>query len=112
MCGRYVTPDKEAVLLRWPKIRCDVQTTWQHGTNVAPTRTVPILIQAPDGGLAVQAARWTRLADCPGFIHSFNGPHSLFVDTIRACRSLAVAQQFGHCLLYISPSQRDRNQHR
>jgi len=58
MCGRYVTPDKEAVLLRWPKIRCDVQTTWQPGTNVAPTRTVPILIQAPDGGLAVQAARW------------------------------------------------------
>src|SRR5215468_7904565 len=28
---------------------------------------------------AVQAARWTKIADGTGFIHSFNGPHSLFV---------------------------------
>src|SRR6185437_15864932 len=33
----------------------------------------------------VQARRWTRLPD-GGFIHSFNGPHSLFVDTIRSLR--------------------------
>lgn len=45
---------------------------------------------------AVQAMRWTKLADGTGFIHSFNGPHSLFVDTIRSCRSLAVAHQLGH----------------
>lgn len=48
---------------------------------------------------AVQAARWTRLADGTGFIHSFNGPHSLFVDTIRSCRALAVAHQLGHALM-------------
>lgn len=48
---------------------------------------------------AVQAARWTRLADGTGFIHSFNGPHSLFVDTIRSCRALAVAHQLGHVLM-------------
>ena len=48
---------------------------------------------------AVQAARWTKLADGSGFIHSFNGPHSLFVDTIRSCRSLAVAHQLGHVLM-------------
>lgn len=48
---------------------------------------------------AVQAARWTKLADGTGFIHSFNGPHSLFVDTIRSCRVLAVAHQLGHALL-------------
>ena len=46
---------------------------------------------------AVQAARWTRLPD-GGFIHSFNGPHSLFVDTIRSLRSLALAHQLGHRL--------------
>ena len=45
---------------------------------------------------AVQAARWTRLADGTGFIHSFNGPHSLFVDTVRSLRSLAIAHQLGH----------------
>ncbi len=47
---------------------------------------------------AVQAARWT---DIPGggFIHSFNGPHSLFVDTIRSCRILMVAHQLGHVLM-------------
>jgi hypothetical protein len=48
---------------------------------------------------AVQAARWTKLADGTGFIHSFNGPHSLFVDTLRSCRSLAVAHQLGHALM-------------
>ncbi len=48
---------------------------------------------------AVQAARWTKLADGTGFIHSFNGPHSLFVDTIRSCRSLAVAHRLGHLLM-------------
>lgn len=48
---------------------------------------------------AVQASRWTKLADGTGFIHSFNGPHSLFVDTIRSCRSLAVAHQLGHKLM-------------
>jgi len=48
---------------------------------------------------AVQAARWTKLADGTGFIHSFNGPHSLFVDTIRTLRALAVAHQLGHVLM-------------
>ena len=48
---------------------------------------------------AVQAARWTKLADGTGFIHSFNGAHSLFVDTIRSCRALAVAHQLGHVLM-------------
>ncbi len=48
---------------------------------------------------AVQALRWTRIADGTGFIHSFNGSHSLFVDTIRSCRSLAVAHALGHVLM-------------
>jgi unsaturated chondroitin disaccharide hydrolase len=48
---------------------------------------------------AVQASRWTKLADSTGFIHSFNGPHSLFVDTIRSCRSLAAAHELGHVLM-------------
>ena len=48
---------------------------------------------------AVQAIRWTTTADGDGFIHSFNGPHSLFADTIRSLRSLALAHQLGHRLL-------------
>jgi unsaturated chondroitin disaccharide hydrolase len=44
---------------------------------------------------AVQAHRWTKIKD-GGFIYSFNGPHSLFVDTIRSLRSLAVAHKLGH----------------
>ncbi len=47
---------------------------------------------------AVQASRWSRTADGDGFIYSFNGPHSLFSDTIRSCRALAVAHQLGHML--------------
>jgi len=48
---------------------------------------------------AIQASRWSRTADGGGFIYSFNGPHSLFVDTIRSLRSLAVAHQLGHVLM-------------
>ena len=33
-----------------------------------------------------------------GFIHSFNGAHSLFVDTIRSLRALALSHQLGHRL--------------
>lgn len=43
----------------------------------------------------VQARRWTALPK-GGYIYSFNGPHSLFVDTIRSCRVLILS----HCLGY------------
>lgn len=46
---------------------------------------------------AVQAGRWTVTKD-GGFIHSFNGPHSLFVDTIRSIRSLVLGHSLGHLL--------------
>ncbi|MCG8583951.1 MAG: glycosyl hydrolase [Pirellulales bacterium] len=47
---------------------------------------------------AVQASRWSATSDGDGYIYSFNGPHSLFSDTIRSCRALAVAHQLGHVL--------------
>jgi unsaturated chondroitin disaccharide hydrolase len=47
---------------------------------------------------AVQAARWSRLPHGRGYIYSFNGPHSLFADTIRSLRSLALAHHLGHWL--------------
>ena len=46
---------------------------------------------------AVQASRWTQIKD-GGFIHSFNGPHSLFVDTIRSIRSLILSHCLGHVM--------------
>jgi unsaturated chondroitin disaccharide hydrolase len=65
---------------------------------------------------AVQAARWASTApfpsispspgtpgegggEGPGFIYSFNGPHSLFIDTMRSLRILGVAHQLGHVLM-------------
>ena len=48
---------------------------------------------------AVQAMRWTPTSDGSGFIHSFNGPHSLFCDTMRTLRSLVLAHRLGHTLL-------------
>lgn len=48
---------------------------------------------------AVQAARWSRTADGAGYLYSFNGPHSLFIDTMRSLRSLAVAYRLGHVLM-------------
>jgi unsaturated chondroitin disaccharide hydrolase len=47
---------------------------------------------------AVQARRWTRLPD-GGYIHSFNGAHSLFVDTMRSLRSLALGHLLGQRLM-------------
>ena len=59
---------------------------------------------------AVQASRWTRRSPVgdeaasgkatgkEGFIYSFNGPHSLFVDTVRTLRALALSHRLGHVL--------------
>ncbi len=47
---------------------------------------------------AVQAARWTSLKDGLGYIYSFNGSHSLFIDTIRTLRICCVAHMLGHTL--------------
>jgi hypothetical protein len=48
---------------------------------------------------AVQALRWTELMHHCGYIYSFNGPHSLFADTMRTLRVLAVSHQLGHVLM-------------
>ncbi len=37
---------------------------------------------------AVQASSWTAVPGELGYIYSFNGPHSLFADTIRTLRVL------------------------
>jgi len=48
---------------------------------------------------AVQAARWTDLPAGLGYIYSFNGPHSLFSDTVRSLRILALSHALGHTLM-------------
>src|SRR5271157_1140437 len=48
---------------------------------------------------AVQAARWTSLPNGLGYIYSFNGCHSLFIDTMRTLRVCGIAHQLGHALL-------------
>jgi hypothetical protein len=48
---------------------------------------------------AVQASRWSPTHGGGGYLYSFNGPHSLFVDTLRSCRILLVAHRLGHRLM-------------
>ncbi len=48
---------------------------------------------------AVQASRWTQLTPELGYIRSFNGPHSLFSDTVRSLRALGLAHVLGHRLM-------------
>ncbi len=48
---------------------------------------------------AVQAARWTDLGNGAGYIHSFNGAHSLFIDTIRTVRICGLAHTLAQSLL-------------
>jgi hypothetical protein len=47
---------------------------------------------------SVQAHRWTALPAGIGYIYSFNGPHSLFVDTIRSIRALIISHELNHDL--------------
>ena len=44
---------------------------------------------------SVQANRWTSLP-AGGYVYSFNGPHSLFVDTIRTIRVMVLGHILGH----------------
>jgi len=48
---------------------------------------------------AVQASRWTKLHLNEGYIYSFKGPHSLFIDTMRTLRVLALSHYLGQVLL-------------
>ena len=48
---------------------------------------------------AVQARGGATTIDGDGYIYSFNGPHSLFSDTIRSLRALALSHQLGHVLM-------------
>ncbi|MEM6332140.1 MAG: glycosyl hydrolase [Planctomycetota bacterium] len=66
---------------------------------------------------AVQASRWSGTApvDSPftahspalGYIYSFNGPHSLFIDTMRTVRILGAAWKIGHVLMHEGDRQAD-----
>ena len=67
---------------------------------------------------AVQAARWSGVpvpkasplsANSPslGYIYSFNGPHSLFIDTMRTLRVLSLSWQLGHHLAHENDRKAD-----
>lgn len=60
---------------------------------------------------AVQASRWAGVpvakpnkhsahSTSLGYVTSFNGPHSLFIDTMRTIRIMGVAWQLGHVLMH------------
>ena len=55
-------------------------------------------VMALQASSSVQAKRWTTIP-LGGYIYSFNGPHSLFADTIRSLRALAVGHQLGHAVM-------------
>jgi len=48
---------------------------------------------------AVQAVRWSTTVDGTGFVYSFNGPQSLFIDTVRSMRALMLSHALGHRLM-------------
>ena len=56
---------------------------------------------------AIQAARWSSVNGGGGYIYSFNGPHSLFVDTMRSLRALALSYKLGHVLMGENDEQID-----
>jgi hypothetical protein len=64
---------------------------------VQAARHVPTAYRAPWSPVP-GAAAGTGVAP-GGYVYSFNGPQSLFADTIRSMRSLVVAHQLGHVLM-------------
>ena len=70
----------------------------QEGRIDAPDWEVRFYELALKVSGAVQARRWTPIPG-GGFIHSFNGAQSLFVDTIRSLRALALSHRLGHALV-------------
>ena len=70
----------------------------QEGRIEAPDWEVRFYELALKVSGAIQARRWTPIPG-GGFIHSFNGAQSLFVDTIRSLRALAVSHRLGHSLV-------------
>ena len=70
-----------------------------EGRIAARTLGAPLLragaegLRRRAGGALVAHQRWRRLHLL------FNGPHSLFVDTIRTLRALAVGHRLGHVLM-------------
>lgn len=79
----------------------------REGAYDAPSYETDFYELALKASGAVQAARWTAIPGSAengyyktgGYIHSFNGPHSLFVDTMRSLRALALSHRFGHVLM-------------
>ena len=80
-------------------LRLAQEGRWQAGEGDREACRLAIKVSG-----AVQAARWTELPDGLGYVYSFNGPHSLFIDTIRSMRVLAAAHDLGHVLM----GERDR----
>lgn len=61
-------------------------------------------VQAARHATTNQTAPWSPVKGSPGvvpsgYVYSFNGPQSLFADTIRSMRALVVAHQLGHVLM-------------
>lgn len=71
----------------------------REGRVEAGDAAAQLWLQALAVSGAVQAARWSPVFGGGGYIYSFNGPHSLFIDTLRTLRALAVAHRLGHALL-------------
>ena len=69
--------------------------------RIARGRLGAPLLRAGAEGRAARCRRRAGRGSAPdlGYIYSFNGPHSLFADTIRSLRALAVAHQLGHVLM-------------
>ena len=80
-------------------LRLAQEGRWRASEGEAETCRLAIRVSG-----AVQASRWTALPGGLGYVYSFNGPHSLFIDTIRSLRVLAAAHDLGHVLM----GERDR----
>jgi unsaturated chondroitin disaccharide hydrolase len=90
-----------------------------EGRFSPPDGEIGQYLQAIKCSGAVQAARWQGInvnnkpsphaADVStlGYIYSFNGPHSLFIDTMRTCRILSAAWKLGHVLVHENDRRAD-----
>ncbi len=69
----------------------------QASGAVQASRWTPLIASSGEGGSSSKGSSGEGGAES-GYIYSFNGPHSLFVDTIRSCRALMLSHLLGHSL--------------
>ena len=98
-----------AILAAWLLLRASLAQ--REGERVAPLLAAPVTVARDDAGVPlIRGANRLDLAYATGFVHAQERYFQM--DLLRRTAAGELAELFGPCLLYTSPSPRDRQKSR